>query len=245
MRVLEEISQKEACLFLQIEPLEEAQTYLYKKGSYKKFIQEYTVFIDLTKSLDDIRADMKQKGRYNIKIAQKKEISCDFFPNTPQNREQFFSLLTQTSQRNGFSVSSMAYFEEILRYAEQENCGGIYAAHKDGEWLCAGIFLFIGNTALYYYGASVGDEEKKRWMAPYALHWHMIQLAKERGCTIYDFLGVAPVGSSKNHPLAGVSDFKHKFSSWIYQFPAGYIRVFNAPVFLLLKTYHTIKKLYR
>jgi lipid II:glycine glycyltransferase (peptidoglycan interpeptide bridge formation enzyme) len=44
----------------------------WKIDYYKKFITPYTALIDLEKTEEDILADMKPKGRYNIKLAKKK-----------------------------------------------------------------------------------------------------------------------------------------------------------------------------
>jgi lipid II:glycine glycyltransferase (peptidoglycan interpeptide bridge formation enzyme) len=44
----------------------------FKTGYYKKFIPPYTAIIDLTKTEDEILAGMKPKGRYNIRLAEKK-----------------------------------------------------------------------------------------------------------------------------------------------------------------------------
>jgi len=39
---------------------------------YKKFITPHTAVIDLEKSEEEILANMKPKGRYNIRLAEKK-----------------------------------------------------------------------------------------------------------------------------------------------------------------------------
>jgi lipid II:glycine glycyltransferase (peptidoglycan interpeptide bridge formation enzyme) len=74
-----ELCKKENALFLQVETI----NYNNKtpspfkgegwgEGYYKKFITPYTAIIDLTKSEDEILANMKPKGRYNIRLAEKK-----------------------------------------------------------------------------------------------------------------------------------------------------------------------------
>jgi len=233
----------EDAVFVQIEPLFDLKGLeSFTPSSYKKFVQPYTIFIDLTKSEEEILAGMKQKGRYNIKIAQKNDISVTFCPPTEENLQKFMGLLSQTSQRNHFSVNNDAYFRSLLAYSNEANNGGLYVATKDGEWLAAGIFFFFEHVAIYYYGASTGDEAKKRLMAPYLLHLEMIREAKKRGCTVYDFLGIAPPDAPKNHSLAGVTDFKSKFSSWVYQFPQAKIYVLRPVFYSLLLCYRFIRR---
>jgi len=44
----------------------------FPTGYYKKFIPPYTALIDLTQTDEEILAAMKPKGRYNIRLAEKK-----------------------------------------------------------------------------------------------------------------------------------------------------------------------------
>ena len=76
--------------------------------------------------------------------------------------------------------------------------------------IAAGIFVFHGDTAIYYYGASSSDREVRKHMAPYLLQWFAIGEAKKKGALTYDFLGISPPGSVDDR-LAGVSAFKEKF----------------------------------
>lgn len=71
-------------------------------------------------------------------------------------------------------------------------------------------------------------------MPAYLLQWRMIQAAKSAGCMSYDFLGIAPPGEL-DHPLVGVSDFKHKFGGQIVALPAKKMRVFRSSQYYLLR----------
>ena len=73
-------------------------------------------------------------------------------------------------------------------------------ATYEGQVIAAGIFVYYHGVALYYYGASTSDSELRRHMAPYLIQWEAMREGKMRGCTIYDFLGIAPPGSL-SHPL--------------------------------------------
>ncbi len=68
-------------------------------------------------------------------------------------------------------------------------------AEKDGILHAAGIFVYWGNTGIYYYGASSSDREIRRDMATYLLQWDAIREALRRGCEIYDFLGISEDGT--------------------------------------------------
>lgn len=61
-------------LFLQIEPIEEITPLQDTKPTecYKKFLTPHTRIIHLDRSLDEILVGMHEKGRYNIRLAEKR-----------------------------------------------------------------------------------------------------------------------------------------------------------------------------
>lgn len=62
-------------LFLQIEPLEKVQTTNYKLQStapFRRFIEPVTAILNLKTSEESLLASFAEKGRYNIRLAQKR-----------------------------------------------------------------------------------------------------------------------------------------------------------------------------
>ncbi len=171
---------------------------------------EHTLLLDLTKSEDDILAQMKPKGRYNIRLAEKKDIKIRITKST----ENFYKLLEHTTQRDGFRGWGRGYYDQMLKNLNK-NITLLEAVHEN-EVIASGIFTFYGDKAVYYYGAS--GNHKRNLMAPYLVQWHAIQEAKKRGCKSYDFLGIAPE-NEKNHPWVGVTDFKLKFGGQRKKYP--------------------------
>lgn len=162
-----------------------------------------TLMIDLTKSEEDILAQMKQKGRYNIKVAKKKGITVSQETNT----NTFWKLMKQTTTRDGFrSVKKNVYQKMLNSFGEN----GILLTAKDetGEALASAIFTIGEGLAVYNYGAS--SNHKRNLMAPYLLQWEGMQWAKEKGAQTYDFLGISPE-NDESHKLSTVAGFKHKF----------------------------------
>jgi peptidoglycan pentaglycine glycine transferase (the first glycine) len=196
-----------------------------------------TLRIDLAKSEEEILAQMKSKGRYNIRVAKKHGVEII----ESNDVVAFFEILQKTTERDGFASHSQDYYEKMLRSLGKN--AKLLLAKKD-EKIIAGILLtFVGDTAIYYYGAS--DHEFRKLMAPYLLQWHGIQLAKKRGCRFYDFLGIAEVSGSRfhvlgstKHRLAGVSDFKFKFGGEVVQYPVSKVlilRKFYYCIFWIIK----------
>lgn len=61
--------------------------------------------------------------------------------------------------------------------------------------IAAAILVIQDATALYYYGASTSDNAKRKFMPAYLLQWEMMRASKAAGCSVYDFLGIAPAGA--------------------------------------------------
>ena len=100
-------------------------------------------------------------------------------------------LLSDTTSRDGFAQNSRKYYEKFLSVLEADKSGGLLFAYFDSRVIAAGIFVYSGDTAIYYYGASSSDRELRKHMAPYLLQWEAIREARRRECRIYDFLGIA------------------------------------------------------
>ena len=158
-----------------------------------------TALIDLTQSEEEILANMKQKGRYNIKTAQKHEVKVEKSEPVQNAKQQnihepvhdFYELLQETTQRNHFAQNNFEYYQKLVQSLEEYDLGGLYVAKKDDEIIAAAIFVYYGNVGTYYYGASTSDNAKRKYMASYLLQWEAIKEAKKRGCQWFDFLGVA------------------------------------------------------
>jgi lipid II:glycine glycyltransferase (peptidoglycan interpeptide bridge formation enzyme) len=58
-------------------------------------------------------------------------------------------------------------------------------------------------------------------MAPYLCQWEAIKYAKEKGCTLYDFWGVAETDDPAD-PWSGITRFKEGFGGEKVIFAGGY-----------------------
>lgn len=175
----------------------------YKNSLAPEIFPRHTLMLDISMDEEKILAQMKPKGRYNIKLARKKGIKIF----VEDSLENFWNLLEQTTKRDGFTANKKYVYQAMLD-SFGENAVLLSAKDETGEILASKIFLASGDTALYYYGTS--SNQKRNLMAPYLLQWEGILWAKAKGAKIYDFLGICPEGD-KNHQLSSVAQFKHKF----------------------------------
>lgn len=185
---------------------------------------EATRVLDLTVSENDLLAQMKPKGRYNIRVANKKGVTVE----ESDDIDAYYALATETGSRDGFTVPSKAHLRSFLHDLPGSFLLLAMASSKNtslssGEWgigerrPIAGLLGVIhNNVGIYYYGAS--SYEHRALMAPYALQWHAIKYCKQLGCHSYDLLGIAPRNDA-NHPWAGITNFKEKFGGEVITHP--------------------------
>lgn len=220
-----QIAKNSQSIFLRIDFINKKDEAIEKSLKKFKFIKAFEEIqpedrqiIDISQSENEILAQMKPKGRYNIKIAEKNGVEVA----ESGNISIFYDIFCQTAKRNGFSIRPLKYFQDLYDIlAASDNVKLLIASYNEKP-IAAEIVTFYGQTASYLYGASLDDF--RNVMAPYLMHWEAIKLAKEKGCKYYDLLAVAPQGEIRNSPLgmnfeirklmekyAGITRFKEQF----------------------------------
>ncbi len=234
------LSLKEKVVFVQIESLSPIVLKDFKTGYHKNFIEKHTATIDLKQENEDILARMKPKGRYNIRVAEKAGVQVEQVSYSEESLDVFYNILSETLERDGFAANSKEYFWTFLQYLEKQKLGGLFFASRDGEVIATGIFVFYKKTALYYYGASSSDNTKRKYMASYLLQWKAIEEAKNRGCEMFDFLGIAKSGDIRS-PLAGVTDFKLKLTDETREWSETQILILKRCAYIIVSAKKLIK----
>lgn len=241
---VKKIAKKEKAVFLRIEPplnKEEAREYekiakkLKFKTAHASHQPECTLIIDLTKSEEEILKDMKQKGRYNIRLAEKKGVKIK----ESKDAKQFYEILKETTQRDGFTPHDKDFYQMMIDTLEPAGKVKLYMAKYQGQEIAGLIATFHEDTATYYYGAS--SNQNRNVMAPYLLQWHTIREAKKAGFKKYDFLGIAPP-DSKNHPWEGVTSFKKKFGGETVEYVKAKEFIFKPFWYWLMRLVKTMKR---
>lgn len=171
---------------------------------------ETSLILDLGFENEELLDQMKPKGRYNIKVAQKHGVKVK----ASQDVSAFYALLEKTGGRDGFGIHPKRYYEKMLETLGEH--AQLLLAEHEGKVVAGGIFVYLDEWAVYYYGASGNDH--RHLMAPYLIQWEAIREAKKRYCKYYDFLGIAP-DDGKKHPWAGVTSFKKKFGGEVVHYP--------------------------
>jgi peptidoglycan pentaglycine glycine transferase (the first glycine) len=216
---VDEICRRKRAIFLKIEP--DAWDYSPSLVAHYSFLNTSphniqpprTIVISLAGSEDDILNRMKQKCRYNVRLAEKKGISVRAWNDLPG----FHRLMQATGGRDGFGVHSLEYYRKAYELFHPSGVAELLVAEFEGRPLAALMVFAVGKRSWYLYGAS-SDEERNR-MPAYLLQWAAIQWAKARSCSEYDLWGVPDADEaeleagfeSRQDGLWGVYRFKRGF----------------------------------
>ena len=172
-----------------------------------------SVLIDLTASEDDMLAHMKQKTRYNVRLAEKKGVTVRV--GTTDDLPMLYKMYAETSVRDGFVIRDENYYQTVWK-SFMSNAQSPITNHQlpsaipliaevDHEPI-AGLFLFMFSGRAYYvYGMSRDAHREK--MPTYLLQWDAMKRAKAAGCTVYDLWG-APETFDESDSMWGVYRFK-------------------------------------
>ncbi len=171
-----------------------------------------TFIIDLTKTEDEILAAMKQKTRYNIRLAGRKGVEVR--KAGLDELDKLYEMYAETSNRDGFIIRPKDYYLSLWQSFISEDMATALVAEVAGE-MVAGLMLFhFGDRSWYLYGMSINKHRDK--MPNYLLQWEAIRLSQEKGCRVYDLWG-APDVFNKTDRMWGVYRFKEGLGAKVVQ----------------------------
>ncbi|HEX5837926.1 MAG TPA: peptidoglycan bridge formation glycyltransferase FemA/FemB family protein [Anaerolineales bacterium] len=188
-----------------------------------------TILVDIQGSDDEILARMKQKTRYNIRLAEKKGVTVRPWADL----QAFHNMMLTTGGRDGFGVHSLEYYRRAYDLLHPKGKCEILVAEYGGKPLAALFVACHGNRAYYLYGAST-DEERNR-MPAYLVQWEAMKWAKAHGCEEYDLWGVPDEEEAtleanfekRQDGLWGVYRFKRGFGGQLKRAAQAMDRVYN------------------
>ena len=188
-----------------------------------------TIIIDIHGTDEEILAKMKQKTRYNIRLAEKKGVTVCVWDDI----EAFHKMMLVTGGRDGFGIHSLEYYKHAYELLHPNGLGEILVAEYEGKPLAALFVARNGRRAYYLYGASTNEERNR--MPTYLLQWEAMKWARSHGCEEYDLWGVPDEDEAtleadfqtRSDGLWGVYRFKRGFGGELKRAAQALERVYN------------------
>lgn len=240
---INKITEKEKAILLRFEPLTESLAEVMVQNNFIKSFEDIQpkirLWIDLSKTEEEILKQMKHKGRYNIKIAQKRGVIISKLNDTSM-LDVFYSLYIESAKRDHFTPRPKKYFKELIDLLKENKIGILIFAFYKKIPLGAAIVTFWGQYASYLYGGS--SSAYREVMPFYLLQWEAIKEAKKRGCRIYDFGGISPAGQ-EGHIWAGLRQFKTRFGGEEKILPGCFDLVYDKFSYMVFKITEKIRRM--
>jgi len=198
-----------------------------------------TIHVDLRPSEKEILAAMKSKTRYNIRLAQRREVEVSV--GDAGDVSTFYRLSQLTSERDEFGIHSYAYYQRAYDLFVPAGLACLLLAEYRGQPL-AGLMAFAcGPRAWYFYGASSSEERHR--MPNHALQWAAMRWAKEQGGETYDLWGVPDEEEAvleaefleRSGGLWGVYRFKRGFGGRLVRYIGAYDYVYRPLLYQLYR----------
>jgi len=254
IKEVKDLAQKERAIFWRAEPVNREQRAESSEQPPKGFVKTapvqpaQTLVLDITPDADTILNNMKQKTRYNIRLAPKRGVEVR---EDKGKIDEFLKLLKLTTKREKFTPHPDNYYRKMVEVLHDKV--DLFLAYYQNQPIGAILTLYNNDTVYYLHGGS--DYQHRDLMAPYLLQWQAILRAKERGAQYYDFWGTAacrrnsnpPDGGKtpafakasagrqnlkqesagdwiipENHPWAGITRFKMGFGGKVVDYPGAF-----------------------
>lgn len=232
-REIDAVCKKHRAIFCKLEPDAWESDFLFPLSSFipspHNIQPPRTITLDISGSEDNILARMKQKTRYNVRLAEKKGITVRAW----DDLDGFHQMMQVTGGRDGFGVHSLEYYRRAYELFHPTGMAELLMAEYEGKPLAALMVFARGHRAWYVYGAS-NDQERNR-MPTYLLQWEAMRWARSHGCTEYDLWGVPDEDEpnleaefeSRHDGLWGVYRFKRGFGGTLKRAMQAVDRVYN------------------
>ncbi len=165
-----------------------------------------TRYVDLTRSEDALRGDLRKKHRQYIGKAGRAGISVEQMDASAPSEQvtaalaDFHAILGGTGDRAGFHTRPAAYYQRVWDALAESNRARLFFASRDGQRLATLFHIACGDHVAELYGGSTPEGTRDR--ANYLVKWEAMLALRAQGFGRYDLWG---------QPTEGIAQFKEGF----------------------------------
>jgi len=187
-------------VFVKCEPMQE-DTAVYAGLKDRGFVcsirslqPQKTSIVSLSADQETMLSGMNKKARYNIRLAMRKGVVVD----TNGTMDEFWALMQETTERDGFHSHTRSYYEELLKTQGVS----LYVARIQQTPAACAIVLTYKGRGVYLHGAS--SYQYRSYMPSSVLQWRIMVSLADKGVKEYDLWGI------DDKKWAGVTRFKRR-----------------------------------
>ena len=233
---IDELAKKYKALFVKLEPVpplnkkirEQLHHHGYRQDSWP-LLPTRTVWIDLTKTENQLWEEMAKDTRYCIRRAEKRGIKIF----RRADIENFYNNFRKFGKGD---VPRKTKFQALVK------AFGKKALLLSCNSFAGSLVLIDGKRAYYYYAftSSLG----RKLFAQHLLIWEAIKLAKKLNCQLFDLEGIEDPRYKVTRRWRGFSHFKKSFGGKEVEFPGSFTKYYHPVAKLLSRTKNLVQDLF-
>lgn len=248
---LKQLGSAQRAVFIKLEPdvahpsdsatsFRQIDQFLQDNGAQpgRPLFTRYTFEIDLTKSEDELFAQLQSKTRYNVRLAIKKGVTIQE-ATSEAGLEEYLAILKETTKRQGFYAHTDSYYRTMWQTLGNSGMMRIFHAVYQEKVLVAWVVFLFDNVLYYPYGAS--RSENRDVMASNLMMWEMMRFGKQNGCRSFDLWGALSQTPKKSHPWYGFHKFKEGYGGTHMEFLGSYDLVLVPSTYKLFRIGESIR----
>jgi len=162
----------------------------------------HTAVVDLGGGPDAVLARMRPKGRYNVRLAERRGVRVETVADIPLAAARLARLCAVTERRQGIVLPSSGHLRLVLTALPGSR---VLLASVEGECVAGALVVPFAGEAVYLYGGSAAVHRERQPSA--LLQFAAMRAALDAGCTRYDLWGIPP-DADPGHPWHGLRQFK-------------------------------------
>ncbi|OGE30953.1 hypothetical protein A2631_04710 [Candidatus Daviesbacteria bacterium RIFCSPHIGHO2_01_FULL_44_29] len=229
-KALQQIAQDYHCAFIKIEPNiiddgEPFRVYPTFLPSPKPLFTKFNFVLDLSPSEDQLMANLHQKTRYNIRLAQKKGVIVEERTDD-QALEIYLKLYFETTTRQGYHGHSPDYHRKVWQTMKAAGMARFLIAFysepgtDNRQPLTAWMLLNFKDTLYYPYGGSLPIY--RELMHSNLVAWKAIELGKKLKLKQFDMWGALGPNPNPKNPWYGFHRFKQGYGGKLVEYIGTY-----------------------
>jgi peptidoglycan pentaglycine glycine transferase (the first glycine) len=194
--------------------------------------------LDIRPPEEQILGGMKEKWRYNIRLARRKGVQVRE-ASSDADIDAFYDLYNETARRDGIWIHPKEHYATFLKLYGERDAAVLLLAEYEGTPIAGLIAAKCGAVATYMFGASSNRERNR--MPNHLLQWTAICWARERGCALYDFRAIAEVLDTRED-MYSLYQYKQGFGGTSFLALETHDRAYSAPVYWLYSRLLGVKR---
>jgi lipid II:glycine glycyltransferase (peptidoglycan interpeptide bridge formation enzyme) len=191
-----------------------------------------TTVLDLSLGLDKLRANLNGKWRNCLNTAEKAGLRAECGVST-EHFDRFLKVYDQMWSQKRFGSGVRM---DAIRAFQQTACASckflIWILQDHDVDVAAGVFSALGNTMLYFLGAT-SPSARKGSNPGYLMQWLTLQKAVEMGLRYYDLGGLTDL------PESGVDLYKNRMGGSRVVYPGWFqasVSSFSSKIYVGIET---------